>query len=110
MRGQKLFETFRQGEDEVYTVSLARWDTQLKVLAELERHCHDLMQEVELLSERQEVLNGMVEVKIRLQSEATEKYDETIFQDLRELEVFKEALLLVQKHILIRYQSDRDKA
>ena len=62
MRGQKLFETFRQGEDEVYTVSLA---TQLKVLAELERRCHDLMQEVELLSQRQEVLNGMVEVGYR---------------------------------------------
>ena len=31
------------------------------------------MQEVELLSERQEVLNGMVEDKIRLQSKATEK-------------------------------------
>ena len=35
-RGQKLFETFRQGENEVYIASAARWDTQLKGLVELE--------------------------------------------------------------------------
>ena len=55
----------------------------------------------------------MVEDKIRLQGKATEKYYETIFEELRELEVkkSKEVLLLVQKkHILIRYQSERDKA
>ena len=58
--GQKLFETSRQGENEVYIASLARWDTQTKCLAELDRRCQDLMQEVKLLSERQEVLVGMV--------------------------------------------------
>ena len=54
--GQKLFQIFRQGENEVNIASLARWDTQLKGLVELERRCQDLMQEVNLLSERQEVL------------------------------------------------------
>ena len=34
----------RQGENEVYIASLARWDTQLKGLVELERRCLDLMQ------------------------------------------------------------------
>ena len=71
------------------------------------------MQEVIQKSERQEVLTGLVEDKVRLQSKATEKYYETIFDELRELEgkKAKEALLLVQKkHILIRYQSERDKA
>ena len=29
-KGQQLFETFRQGKDEVHIASLARWDTQLK--------------------------------------------------------------------------------
>ena len=83
----------------MYIASSARWDTQLKGLAELERRCQDLMQEVKLSSERQDVLNGMVEDKIRLQSKATEKYYETIFEELRELEVkkSKEASLLVQK-------------
>ena len=54
-----------------------------------------------------------MEDKIILQSRATEKYYETIFEDLRELEEkkSKEALLLVQKeHILIRCRSERDRA
>ena len=59
-----------------------------------------MMQEVKLLSERQEVLKSTVEDVNRLQSKATEKYYETIFAELRELEVkkSKEALLLVQKN------------
>ena len=39
-RDQKVFETFRQGESEVYIASV-----------ELERRCQELMQEVELSSE-----------------------------------------------------------
>ena len=97
----------------MYIASLARWDTQLKGLADLERRCQDMTQEVKLLSERQEVLTGHVEDNIRLQSKATEKYYETIFEELRELDEkkSKEALLLVQKkHILIRHPSDRGEA
>ena len=89
------------------------WDTQLKGLVELERSCQELMQEVNLLSERQEVLAGFVEDKIRLQSKATEKYIETLFEVLRVLEEkkSKEALVLVQKqHILIRCQIGRERA
>ena len=55
-RGQKLFQIFREEENEVYIARLSRWDTQLKGLVELERRCQGLMQEVQLLSERQEVL------------------------------------------------------
>ena len=112
-RGQKLFQIFRQEENEVYIASLARWDTQLKGLVELERRCQDLMQEVELLSERQEVLAGLVEDKSRLQSKATEKYSETIFEEMKGVgrEKSKEALALVQKkHILLRCQSERERA
>ena len=83
-RGQKLFQIFRQEEKEVYIASLARWDTQLIELVELERRCQELIQEVELLIERQEVLAGLVEDKSRLQSKATEKYCETIFEEMRE--------------------------
>ena len=60
-RRQKLFQIFRQEENAVYIASLALWDAQLKGLVELERRCQELMQEVELLSERQEVLAGLVE-------------------------------------------------
>ena len=72
-----------------------------------------MMQELKLLSERQEVLKGMVEDKIRLQSRATEKYYEQIFEEMKEPEEkkSKEALLLVQKkYILMRYQNERDEA
>ena len=57
------------------------------------------MQEVKLSRERQEVLKGMVEDKIRLQSKATEKYYEKIFEKIRDLEEKKQRklLLLVQK-------------
>ena len=55
---KKLFETFRQEENEVYIASLARRDTQLNGLVELERRCQDLMQEVKLPSERQEITRG----------------------------------------------------
>ena len=89
-----------QGENEVYIASAVRWDTQLKGLVELKRRCQVMMQELKRPSERQEVLAGLVEDKIRLQSQATEKYYETIFEELRELEEKKseDALLLVQKN------------
>ena len=75
-------------------------------------HCQLVMQEVKLLSKRQEVLNSLLEDKIRLQSRATEKYCEQNFEEMKELEEkrSKESLLLVQKkHILMRYQNERDK-
>ena len=98
-KGQKIFDIFRQGEEEVCIASLARWDTQLKGPAELERRCQGMMQEVKPSSERKEVLKGMVEDKIRLQRKATEKYFEKILEEMRELEERKSkgALLLVQK-------------
>ena len=50
-RGQKLFQIFRQEENEVYNASLARWDT-LKGLVELERRCRELMQEVKAVKRK----------------------------------------------------------
>ena len=46
-RGQKLFQVFRREENEVYIASLARWNTKLEGLVELERRCQELMQELE---------------------------------------------------------------
>ena len=61
------------------------------------------MQEVKLLSERQDILKDMVEDKTWLQSGATEKYYEQLFEEMKELEGKKseEALLLVQKKTTI---------
>ena len=78
--GQKIFEIFRQGEAEVCIASLARWNAQLKGLVELERRCRDTMQEVKVLSGRQDILKSMVEDKIRLPSRATEKYYDQILR------------------------------
>ena len=67
------------------------------------------MQEVKLSSERQEVLKGMVEDKIRLPSRTTEKYYDQIFEEM-ELEEKKsrEAPLIVQKnHDLWRDENER---
>ena len=75
--------------------------------------CQNMRQEVNLLSERQDIFRGMVEDKIRMQSRATEKYCEQIFEEMKELEEKKseEALLLVQKKFdLCRYQNERDEA
>ena len=70
----------------MYIASLARWDAQLKGLVELERRCQDLMHQVQLLSERQEVLVGMVVSKRDMQNEAPKQYQENIFEDYKELE------------------------
>ena len=74
-------------------------------LAELERRCQDLMQEVKLLSKRQEVLVGMVVNKRNMQNAAPKKYQEKMFEEFKELEEqrAREALELVQKkHMLTK--------
>ena len=78
-RGQKLFQIFRQEENEVYIASSARCDTQLKGLVELV----DLMKEVELVCERQEGLTGMVVSKKDMQKEAPKKYHEKGFRGIQ---------------------------
>ena len=55
-RDKKLFQIFRQEENAVYLTSLARWDTQQKGLVVLGRRCSEVREEVEFLSEKQEVL------------------------------------------------------
>ena len=44
------------------------------------------MQEVKLLSEKQEILKGMFGNYIRLQSTATDRYYEKIIEEMKELE------------------------
>ena len=56
------------------------------------------MQEVKLLSGRQEVLQGMVEDKIRLPRRTTEKYYDQIFEEMElEEKTSGEAPLIVQE-------------
>ena len=104
-RGKKLCQIFRKEENEVYIESLTKWDAQLKGLAMLERRCQELMEEVEFLSENQEVLDGFTDTKVRMQSKAPEEYYKTNFEKLRELEEqkSKEALILIEKNKLMKY-------
>ena len=52
--GQKIFELYRQGEEEVCIACLARCNAQVKGFVELERRFRNTMQEVQVLSEIQE--------------------------------------------------------
>ena len=111
--GQTIFEIFSKEMKGACIASLARWKAQLKGLVELERRCRDAMQEVRVLSERQDILKNTVGDKIRLQSRATEKYCDQIFEETKELEEkqSEEPLLLVQKrHHLWRYHKERDES
>ena len=108
-RERLLLQVLWQDEVDVCSAILVRCNPQLKGLVELERRCGDTMQEVKLSSERQEVLKGMVEDKIRLPSRTTEKYYDQIFEEM-ELEEKKsrEAPLIVQKnHDLWRDENER---
>ena len=67
----QFFLIFRQGKEEVCIASWAEWNTQLKGLAELEKRCQNMRQEVNYLSETQMFI-GVLEDKIRKQSRATE--------------------------------------
>ena len=65
----RQFAQQKREREEVCIASWARRNAQFKGLVELDKkRCQNMRQEVKLLSERQEILKGMVEDKIRLQS------------------------------------------
>ena len=71
------------------------------------------MWKVELLNDRPEVLAGMVVSKRDMQKEAPKKYRDKVFEEFKELEGqrAKEALELVQKkHMLIKWEGERERA
>ena len=110
---EKMFQIFRQGEHEVLIASKARWDEQLKDLIELERRCLTLREEVEHLSEKQEVLADLMVSKNGMHKTAPGKHQEKIFEEFMELEEprAKKALALVQKkHMLIKCEGKRQRA
>ena len=107
-----FFRSSDKEKNEVFIASKAGWDEQLKGLIELERRCLVLREEVEHLSERQEVLTGLMVSKKDMRKAAPEKYQEKIFEEFKELEEqrAKEALALVQKkHKLIKWEGEKGK-
>ena len=81
---QKMFIIFWQDEEEV--CSWAREDAQWQGLVELERRCRDTIQEVQLLSERQEISNNAIEGKLRVQSRASGRLQDRIIEEIKEME------------------------
>ena len=67
----------------------------------LERECLELRVEVEHVNEKQEVFAILMEGKMNMQKVAPEKYQEKIFEELKELEEQKtrKALERVQRKL-----------
>ena len=81
---QKGEKTMEKTVVESYNMEPSKRTRRRKDLAELKRMFQNIMQEVTLLSERQEVLKDMVEDTIKLQNGATENYYEQIFKEMME--------------------------
>ena len=72
-----------------------------------------LREEVDHLNEKQEMFTILMEAKMGMQKVAPEKYQEKIFEELRELEEqeTREALELVQrKHKFVTWAGQRERA
>ena len=108
---KKLFQISSiQGTKEIRVASMARWKEHLRMLIVLERHCLELREEIEHLTDKQEVASVM-EGKMSMQKVALEDFQRQIFQELKELEEqkTKEALELVKrKHKLVNWEGDRE--
>ena len=77
------------------------------------RECLDLREEIEQVSEKQELLASLMESKKCLQKDAPERFQEQTFQELKELEEQKsiEAVeLLGRKYKLRKLEKGRDRA
>ena len=102
-RGEKckrLFQIFsRQGANEILLASMARWEEHLRMLIVLERECLELREEIEHLSEEQEVLATLMEGKMSMQKVALEDFQRQIFQELKELEEQKSKVALEQSQV-----------
>ena len=82
---QRLFQIFsRQGAKEILVASVERWEEHPRMLKVLERECLDFSEAIEQLSEKQELLATLMESKKCLQKGAPERFQEQIFQELKE--------------------------
>ena len=111
--GQKVCEIFWHEEEASCIANSARWNAQLKGLAELERRWQDTSQEIQTLNKRQEIFKNAIEGKLRVQSRASETLQDQITEEFKEMEHTKteEALQLVSKeHDLWRYQNEKEEA
>ena len=94
-----FFEIFWQEEGELCIASEARWEAQRKGLVDLERRCQDMSREMQMLNKRQTFLQNAIEGKLRVQDRASERFQDQIIEELKELEstMTEEALQIAEK-------------
>ena len=93
--GQKIFEVFWQEEE----LRMVRWT--------------DVNREIQMLNKRQEIFPNAIEGKLRVQDRASERLQDQLIEEIKELEHTKteEALHSVRKeHDLWMYQNEREEA
>ena len=111
--GEKIFEVFWQEEEELCIASWARWEAQRKGSVDLERRCRDIRREILMLNKRQEIFRNAIEGKLRVQDRASERLQDQIIEEIKEMESTKteEALQLVEnEHDLWMYQNEKEEA
>ena len=77
MRMAKRLLKFLGREKRRYVLPVGPGGT--KGLVELERRCQDTRQEIQVLSERQEIFKSPMKEKLKLQCRANERYHDQIF-------------------------------
>ena len=91
----------------------ARREAQRKGLVDLERRCQDISREIQMLNKRQEIFQNAIEDKLRVQERASERMQDRIIEEIKELVHRKteEALrIAVKEHDLWMYQDDKEEA
>ena len=111
--GQNIFEVFWQDEGQLCIASWARWEAQRKGLVDLERRCQDTSREIQMLNKRQEIFQNAIEGKLRVQDRASERMQDQIIEEIKELIRTKteEVLQLAEKeHDLWMFQNEKEEA
>ena len=113
-RTANFLKFFSQGEEEVGIASLASWNAQLKGLAEFEKKVSTCGAGSEIIKRKRRSIEGHGGRQNPVAEQSNGKVLRAdFFEEMKELEEKKSkgALLLVQrKHILMRYQNERDEA
>ena len=97
--GQKKLEVFWKEEGKLFVACWARWEAQRKGSVDLERRCSDISREIQRLNKRQEIYQSAIEGKLRGQDRASERLQDQIIEEIKDLESTKteEALQIAEK-------------
>ena len=80
--GQTFFEIFWHEEGDLCIASWARWEAQRKGLVDLARRCQDKSREIQMLNKTR---NIAIEGKLRVQDRASERLQDQIVEEIKEL-------------------------